>query len=145
MSTLRLPATLCGIVIGLSGMTACARPTDSAQAAARTFVDRFFVELDQRGALALTEGVAHAKVEEEVRLLGDEPPSTRDERPRVYYRQLAADTQDDGMAFRFRLTVVVVGDAPVEPEVMIRVRQRGGEWRVSNYEVLPPRAAPPAA
>ena len=138
---LRAVLLVCGLCAAVA--PGCSRPTASAQTAARAFVDRFFVELDQHAALLLTEGVARAKVEREIALLNDEPPSRNDERPRVYYRQLSAARQDDGMAFYFRLTVVVIGDAPVEPEVMVRVRETNGEWRVSNYEVLPPRDATP--
>jgi hypothetical protein len=127
------------------GLAACTQPTRSPQAAARAFVDRFFVEFNQPAALPLTEGVARAKVQEELRLLEDQPPSTTDERPRVYYRQISEQTQDDGMAFHFRLTVVVIGEQPVEPELIVRVRSSGDQWRVSNYEVLPAGTAAPKA
>jgi hypothetical protein len=133
---------LCCALLG-SGLAACSQSTSSPQATAQAFVDRFFVEADERAALPLTEGVARAKLEEGLRLLGDQPASTTDERPRVYYRQLSAQTQDDGMAFHFRLTVVVLGDQPVEPELIVRVRPSGDQWRVSNFEVLPPRALAP--
>jgi hypothetical protein len=119
------------------GLLACTQPTGSPQTTAQAFLERFFVEANQRAALPLTEGVARAKLEEEIRLLGDQAASTTDERPRVYYRQLSQQTQDDGMAFHFRLTVVVVGDPPIEPELIVRVRPSGDQWRVSNYEVLP--------
>jgi len=125
------------------GFVGCAQPTSSPQSTAQAFVDRFFVESNQRAALPLTEGVARAKLEEELRLLGDQPSSTTDERPRVYYRQVSEQAQDDGMAFYFRLTVVVIGDQPIEPELIVRVRPSGDQWRVSNYEVLPPRAVAP--
>ena len=121
---------------------ACAQPTSSPQATAQAFVDRFFVESNQRAALPLTEGVARAKLEEELRLL-DGQAANSDERPRVYYRQVSEQRQDDGMAFYFRLTVVVIGDQPIEPELIVRVRQRGDQWRVSNYEVLPLRTVAP--
>ena len=133
---------LCCVVLG-SGLAACSQPTSSPQATAQAFVDRFFVEADERAALPLTEGVARAKLQEGLRLLGDQPASTTDERPRVYYRQVSERTQDDGMAFHFRLTVVVMGDPPIEPELIVRVRPSGDQWRVSNFEVLPPRAVAP--
>jgi len=107
-------------------------------------MDRFFVEASQHAALALTQGVAHDKVEEELRLLRTESPSTSAERPRVFYRQLGQQDQDDGVTFHFQLTVVVLGDPPLEPDVIVRVRPAGDQWRVSNYEVLPPREATPA-
>lgn len=125
-------------------LAACSQPTSSPQATAQAFVDRFFVESNERAALPLTDGVARAKLEEGLRLLGEQPASTTDERPRVYYRQLSQQTQDDGMAFHFRLTVVVVGDQPIEPELIVRVRPSGDQWRVSNFEVVPPPAGPPA-
>jgi len=128
-----------------SSLAACAPPTSSPQATAQAFVDRFFVESNERAALPLTEGVARAKLEEGLRLLADQPASTTDERPRVYYRQLSQQSQDDGMAFHFRLTVVVVGDQPLEPELIVRVRPKGDEWRVSNFEVVPPPAVAPQA
>jgi hypothetical protein len=124
-------------------LLACSQPERSPHATAKAFVDRFFVESNQRAALPLTEGVARAKLEEELRLLGDQPASTSAERPRVYYRQISEQTQDDGMAFYFRLTVVVIGEQPIEPELIVRVRPNGDQWRVSNYEVLPPQAGAP--
>jgi len=128
----------------VGGGAACSQPANSAQATAQAFVDRFFVEANQRAALPLTEGVARAKLEEGLRLLGAQPASTTEERPRVYYRQLSEQTQDDGMAFHFRLTVVVTGDQPIEPELIVRVRPNGEQWRVSNFEVVPPPSVAPA-
>jgi len=133
---------LCGVLLGTS-LAACTPPTSAPRTTAQAFVDRFFVEADQRAALPLTEGVARAKLEEGLRLLGDQPAGTADERPRVYYRQISEQTQDDGMTFYFRLTVVVVGDQPIEPELIVRVRPSGDQWRVSNFEVLPPRTIAP--
>jgi hypothetical protein len=133
---------MCWLLLG-SSVAACSQPTTSPQATARAFVDRFFVEANQGAALPLTEGVARAKLEEELRLRGDQPASAPDERPRVYYQQVSERTQADGMAFYFRLTVVAIGDQPIEPEVIVRLRPSGNQWRVSNFEVLPPRAVMP--
>ncbi len=118
-------------------VAACDRSGGSAESTVRAFLDRYFVELDQRAALALTEGVARAKIEDEIRRLGDERPSAAEERARIYYRQVARSAQEDGVAFRFRLTVVIPGDATVEPELLVRLRSHDGTWRVSNFEVLP--------
>ena len=112
-----------------------------AQDTARSFVDRFFVEANQHAALSMTEGPARAKVEEEIRLLADQPLSNAAERPRIFYRELSRTDENDGVTFHFRLTVVVIGDAPIEPELIVRVRPRAGAWRVSNYDVLPPADA----
>ncbi len=123
----------------------CDRGGGSAESTARAFLDRYFVELDQKAALGLTEGVARAKIEDEIRRLGDDRSSAAEERTRIYYRQVARSVQEDGVAFRFRLTVVVPGDATVEPELLVRVRSNEGTWRVSNFEVLPlPESTPEA-
>jgi len=136
-----LLAYLC---MGLAlSVVACTRPEDSAEAAARAFLDRYFVELNQKAALDLTEGVARAKIDDEIRRLAGHEPSAQEERSRIYYRQVSRDTQDDGVAFRFRLTVVIPGDATVEPDVLVRVRTTDGHWRVSNFELLPLALAVP--
>lgn len=114
----------------------CSRAAQTPETVARTFLDRYFVELDQKAALPLTEGVAHAKIEAELRILGEDSAND-DERPRIYYRQLLRKEQPDGVALRFRLTVMVPGDATVEPEVLLRLRSQDGVWRVSNFELLP--------
>lgn len=132
----------CGVGI-FAVVAACSQPTSSPRRTAQTFVERFFVEANERAALPLTEGVARAKLEEGLRLLGDQPLSTTAERPRIYYRQLSEQTQADGMAFHFRLTVVVIGDQPLEPELIVRVRPSGDQWRVSNFEVVPPPVVAP--
>lgn len=122
----------------------CTPAGDSAEHAARAFLDRYFVELDQKAALGLTEGLARAKIEDEIRRVGDDRP-TAEERARVYYRQMSQSAQDDGVSFRFRLTVVIPGDATVEPELLVRVRPNEGTWRVSNFEFLPmPEPTPEA-
>ena len=118
-------------------LCACTRAGSTPEAAARAFLDRYFVELDQKAALGLTEGVARAKIEDEIRRLGDEPLSAAEERARIYYRQVSQSEQDDGVAFRFRLTVMIPGDAAVEPELLVRVRSTQGQWKVSNFELLP--------
>lgn len=125
--------------------TGCTQPTDSGESVARAFVDRLFVEANQSAALPLTEGLARAKVAEEIRLVGDRPSTQPSERSRVYYRELSREVQDDGLTFYFRLTVMVIGDQPIEPELIVRVRRRGNEWRVSNYEVMPPQTPSPRA
>lgn len=121
----------------VSATTSCQRNQDAAGAAARAFLDRYFVELNQRAALDLSEGLAKAKIEEEIRRLGSDLPSGQEERSRIYYREVSRDTQDDGVAFRFRLTVMIPDDNPVEPELLLRVRETAGQWRVSNFELLP--------
>jgi len=126
-------------------LVACTDPTNSGQAVARAFVDRLFVEADQHAALPLTEGVARAKVEEELRLVAETRPGDAAERSRVYYRPIDQRTDGDHVTFYFRLTVMVIGDQPVEPELIVHVRRRGGKWHVSNYEVLPPRSPSPDA
>jgi len=120
---------------------ACSRNNDTPEAAARVFMDRYFVELDQRAALDLTEGVARSKLEGEIRALEGESPSADAERPRIYYRQISRSDQADGLALRFRLTVMVRGDATIEPEVLLRLRSLDGGWRVSNFEMLPVASA----
>ncbi|MFQ5665066.1 MAG: hypothetical protein ACE5I7_01415 [Candidatus Binatia bacterium] len=80
-----------------------------------------------------------------MRLLGQQPPGTAAERPRIYYRQVDEQIQDDARTFSFRLTVVVPGDQPVEPSLMVHVRRNGGIWRVSNYKVWQPGTQPATA
>ena len=132
--TARAAASLC---VGLGLLAACSRSTDSPRATAQAFVDRFFVEANHQAALPLTDGLARAKVQDELRLLDGTAASTGDERPRVYYRELSEHSQDDGMTLYFRLTVVIAGEQPMEPEVMIRVHSSDGQWRVSNFELYP--------
>jgi len=134
------------MLLWLIVLAACTPSTHSPDGVARAFVDRLFVEADLRAALLLTEGPARAKVEAELRLLGDQPASDGHERPRVFYRQLDRQAAADAVTFYFRLTVVVVDDQPIEPEVIVRVRPSDNEWRVSNYELLPAKSGtPPAA
>ena len=136
--------TIATVGCGLWLLSACS-PTRSPDVVARTFVDHLFVEGDQQATVPLTEGLARVKVEEELRLLAQQPPSRDDERPRIFYRELRREIEDDSMTFYYRLTVLVIGDQPHEPELIVHVRPTNDAWHVSNYNVLPPRDEPAAA
>jgi hypothetical protein len=126
------------------GCSASSSPTR----AARRFLDKYYVELDQPAALEVTTGSAERKVRDEIQSLrearggGMQAPA----HPRVFYRELnsrpgATDRQREA---EYQLSIDGFG---VKLEKRIRLILENGDhgWRVSEFletDLVAPQRVP---
>jgi hypothetical protein len=110
------------------------------------FVDLYFVEIDQRRALELTTGLAHAKLEEELSLVEKirrnyEPEQAK---PSIFYVRRSVEV--DGAHARLTYDITIrQGRDETHKNALISAERVGERWAVGNFIVreghLPQRPA----
>jgi hypothetical protein len=116
---------------------ACTADSDSGRGVAESFLDEHYVRMDLKAALEHVTGLAQHKVEDELRLVGDQEIDAGTMRPSVTYR--LEETRRDGderTNFLYRGKVTLDGGDSFEMRWLISVRREGGGWKVSNYQEL---------
>jgi len=111
-------------------LLACGGMNDAGSVADK-FVDRYYVESDQDGALPLTTGIASMRLKDELKLTRESRQGNAGMllRPvRVYYRRrsLTGDGGERGGEMQRGAHVVLA-------------RQQDGTWRVSRFSESQPR------
>ena len=111
---------------------------DPAEAAARRFVDRYYVELDLKAARPYATGLALAKLTREEELLAgiDAPASAG--KPSVHYRLVEQSPQamPSRRRYLFELTISF-SDAQVVRMALVTLQDDGAnDWKVANFEEL---------
>jgi hypothetical protein len=133
----------------LSLLAAGCTPKTPADVADR-FVDLYFVEIDQKRALAYSTGLAHGKLEEELGLVEKvRQEMTPDlKKPSVFY--VRRDLQVDGARARATYDITVrQGRDETLRSALVSLEEEGGRWTVGNFIVreghltAKPPAAPP--
>lgn len=125
-------------MILLAGFAAACTPdSDSARGVAESFLDEHYVRMDLKASLAHVTGLARHKVEEELRLVGDQEIDAGTMRPTVTY-ELDEERPggDDRATFLYRGKVSLDGDGSFEIRWLVTARRENGGWKVSNYEEL---------
>lgn len=127
----------------LLGSLACGKP--GAASVADKFVDRYYVESDQAGALPLTDGVAELRLQDELRLTaegrragsGGEGPSRQ---VRVYYKRTALSGGGAGRKADYALDIRPQGGGEIRRDAHLELQQRSdGSWRVVRFSETQPR------
>jgi hypothetical protein len=139
------------LVLALAALTLGCTPRSPAAVADR-FVDLYFVEIDQKRALALSSGLAYAKLEEELSLVekvrrGYQPEQAK---PSIFYVRRSTEVSGDHGRLAYDITIRQ-GRDETRRHALISVEREdrpGGRWTVVNFMVregwLPERpAAPP--
>ena len=115
----------------------------SAGSVADKFVDRYYVESDQTGALPLTDGVAELRLQDELRLSAEgrrgqgEGPARQ---VRVYYKRLALSGEGAVRKADYQLDIRPQGGGEIEREAHLELSQAAdGGWRVVRFSETQPR------
>jgi hypothetical protein len=117
-------------------------------AVADKFVDLYFVEIDQKRALALTSGLARSKLEEELGLVEKiranyEPEQAK---PSIFYSRKSAQIDGDHARLAYDITIRQ-GRDETHRNALISVEHVGDQWTVGNFLVgegwLPTRPTAP--
>jgi hypothetical protein len=125
----------------LASLLSCGDTKTPAGAADR-FVDKYYVESDQQAALALSEGMARMRLENELRLVGT---SRRGLLPgshaaKVYYDRKRLEGRGATRTADYALHIKPQGGSPIEQEAHLELRvQPDGTWRVSRFNEGSPR------
>jgi hypothetical protein len=120
------------LLAGCVGCSASSSPTR----AARKFLDKYYVELDQKAALEVATGSAERKVRDEIQSLreargaGMEAPP----HPRVFYKALSSKPgpNDRQREEDYQLSIDGFG-VKLQKRIRLIVEDVGGAWKVSEF------------
>jgi hypothetical protein len=122
-------------------VAACGGMKDPASVADR-FVDRYYVESDQQGALRFTAGVATLQLEDELRLSaeGRRPGNPFPSRQvRVYYTRSSLGGANAERTADYKLDIRPQGGGDLQREAHLTLaRQSDGTWRVVRFHETQP-------
>src|SRR4051812_33654386 len=123
-------------------LLACGGAKDPASVADK-FVDRYYVESDQDGALPLTTGVASMRLKDELKLTreGRQGNPGMLLRPvRVYYRRTSLTGDGGEREADYELDIRPQGGGEMQRGAhVVLARQQDGTWRVSRFSESQPR------
>lgn len=107
------------------------------------FVDRYYVESDQDGALPLTSGVAALQLREELKLTASARQG-RSEMPlrqvRVYYKRKALGGDGDERTADYELDIRPQGGGELQRGAHLELRRKDdGTWRVERFSETQPK------
>ena len=126
----------------LALLVACGGMKDPGSVADK-FVDRYYVESDQQGALAFAADVAALRLRDELRLTaearapGNPFPSRQ---VRVYYTRAALAGNGAERTADYKLDIRPQGGGSLEREAHLTLgRQQDGTWRVVRFHETQPR------
>jgi hypothetical protein len=130
-----------GFSVILLFASACSGMKDPGSVADK-FVDRYYVESDQAGAMSLTSGVASLRLRDELKLAqegrsGGALGALR--QVRVYYKRDALEGNGDQRNAAYRLDIRPQGGGALSREAHLELsRQADGTWRVSRFNETNP-------
>ena len=134
--------TLAALALASSWIcVACGGMKDPASVADR-FVDRYYVESDQQGALPLTSGVATLRLQDELRLAAEArtPGNPLPSRPvRVYYRRSALGGTGEQRSADYEIDIRPQGGGELQRGAHLDLaREPDGTWRVVRFHETQP-------
>jgi hypothetical protein len=126
------------VLVALYGVSCT--PADPRRVVAEDFIDRLFVVIDQASARDLATGLAVEKLDEEIRLRGDQQIDESTRKPRVTYRFVASrgDPQEEASSLIYQLRVAPDGADSFTRRLILTLRRDGDRWRVGNYTLETP-------
>jgi hypothetical protein len=125
-------------MLALGVLAACGPDPSTPRGAVERFLDTHYVDIDVRGSLPLTAGVARAKVEKEIALTSGVAIDDATRTPSIHYRLLEETPGGDGgVRFLYEATIAPPGAEPFRRRWLVLAREVDGAWAVTNYEELP--------
>jgi hypothetical protein len=127
--------------VALALLAACGGMKDPGSVADK-FVDRYYVESDQQGAMTFASGVAALRLKDELRLSaearapGSQYPSRQ---VRVYYTRTALAGNGAERIADYKLDIRPQGGGTLEREAHLTLaREQDGTWRVVRFHETQP-------
>ena len=116
---------------------ACRADPATPRGTAELFLDAHYVHIDLPEALRFTTGVAHQKVEDEIRLTAGQSIDETTRKPSVHYRLLEERRDGDAAVnYVYRGRIAVEDADTFEHRWLVTVRFADGAWHVTNYQEL---------
>jgi hypothetical protein len=101
------------------------------------FVDRYYVESDQQGAMPLTDGVATLRLKDELRLAAEARTPGMDlvsRQIRVYYKRTSLAGEGDVRMADYELDIRPQGGGELRRIAHLELRrQPDGSWRIARF------------
>ncbi len=126
-----------GLAAGLAVFGAACWSDHSPRDVAQRFLDKYYLEIDQRAALLLCVGPASGRIKDELADLEAarrQGLETSPSHPRMYYRQLAdrPAASADERELEYELSIDSQG-VQLRKRVNLKLKQEGGSWRIYNF------------
>jgi hypothetical protein len=102
---------------------------------AETFIDRYYIERDHAGALALATGIAASRVAQEKKLVDEGQAAGAGAsavQPHIYYRYQKTTPKGADQELSYGLTIDS-GGVPLHKDLRVVVTQNGADWKVSFF------------
>lgn len=127
-----------GVLLVVFGLllvgTACERDLNTSQGVVEEFLDQHYVNIDLQKSKDYTIGLAHKKVDDEIRLTAGQDIDADTRKPTIYYEFVEKRESRDGLSYLYDLTIRLEDANEFTRRVLIRVRQHQSGWRVSNFQ-----------
>ncbi|MBI2500648.1 MAG: hypothetical protein HYW02_04110 [Deltaproteobacteria bacterium] len=118
-------------IILLLLFAACCTP--QAEQVARHFANAYYQRIDLEQAEKLTDGLARDKVEKGLLLTRGQTIDSTTRPPEVKIKLLQGDRKGDEGVYLFLLQIQPDQFEEIRKEARIRVRLKGGEWKVTQF------------
>ncbi len=116
----------------------CKAGSDTAQGVAERFLDQHYVRMNLPGAVEYCTGLAKHKVEEEIRLVGEQEVDASTRQPGVSYTLAEEVPEGEGrVSFVYDGTIRLGGGDRFTMRWLVNTRREGDEWKVSNFKEMP--------
>ncbi len=114
---------------------------NSPEGVAKEFLFRYFIELNQRGALELSEGLAVKKLEKEIELLQSvrmEPNlDLASHKPFLDYNLVNSQQRGESyVTFYYDITIENKSGTEYKRELVLTTSLSNGRWKVSNFDTF---------
>lgn len=110
----------------------CSRVSPAEQVA-RQFMDAYYVTTDLKQAAGVADGLALEKVQSSLALTQGQVVDRLTHRPAIAYRLLEGHQEGSEADYLFRVKIEPPGFRPVMKKSRIKVREREGRWRVTQF------------
>jgi hypothetical protein len=101
------------------------------------FVDKYYVESDQQGAMPLTDGVATLRLQDELKLAAEARAPGMDmvsRQIRVYYKRTSLSGEGDLRRVDYELDIRPQGGGELRRVAHLELRrQADGSWRIVRF------------
>lgn len=123
-----------GLLLALLLVTlGCERDLSTSQGVVEEFLDQHYVTIDLHRSKDYTIGLARQKVDDEIRLTANTAIDAETRKPRIYYELIEKRESRGRFAYLYELTIQLDDADAFTRRILVRVRQEGDVWRISNF------------
>lgn len=121
-----------GFLISLFLFLGCQQKLPDYQIVAQDFIQTYYLQINPKKALELTEGPAAEKMRRELELLHGIPPSQLTERPQLKFQINSCRAESDSKA-TCDYELDIQAERSFKRRGRLTLRQQQGHWRVTQF------------